>query len=495
MALAVAHKHLVAKFETPCATCNAPILQGESMFPASDSVHGDSRYHHLDCALRGTGSMEALLASAPVCKHWERMGICFYKDRCVFRHPAERLEELQRVAARQAAFKAARRTTNDIRCKENRGPGKRNRVRNRFRAGTLRRWLLDAVGEDRLRRGSGILDVAAGKGELAFEFLNLNGIPSTALEPRPLQLERHVKWLQRGYYNWNAVFAPYNSATAEGAQGRVAREQPCDMPAHLRMVATPAVAACLGIAWPGGPDAVSREAQRSEGGGAQAQETAEQTTPRLPCLEEPPAGWERAYAMACEAAEDLRWTHRGLRSDHESAAAAHEAGDGEPAVETQGTASSIEVEESFQTPTVADDGEADGRPVASMVSCEAPSSATPSPDSLCCATSLAGHRDSQQPGPLGAAVAWRALRGASAVVAMHPDQATEFAVDLALALDVPMAVVPCCVYASDFPHRRLPDGRRVTSHEDFVEYLCAKHPSIGTATLPFEGKNTLVFRR
>lgn len=67
MALAVAHKHLVAKFETPCATCNAPILQGESMFPASDSVHGYSRYHHLDCALRGTGSMEALLASAPVC--------------------------------------------------------------------------------------------------------------------------------------------------------------------------------------------------------------------------------------------------------------------------------------------------------------------------------------------------------------------------------------------------------------------------------------------
>lgn len=36
-----------------------------------------------------------------VCKHWERMGVCFYKDRCVFRHPAERLEELQRVAARQ----------------------------------------------------------------------------------------------------------------------------------------------------------------------------------------------------------------------------------------------------------------------------------------------------------------------------------------------------------------------------------------------------------
>lgn len=101
-------------------------------------------------------------------------------------------------SSHRAALKAARRTTNDVRCIENRGPGKRNRVRNRFRAGTLRRWLLDGVGEDLLRRGTGVLDVAAGKGELAFEFVNLNGIPATALEPRVLQLQRHVKWLEVG---------------------------------------------------------------------------------------------------------------------------------------------------------------------------------------------------------------------------------------------------------------------------------------------------------
>jgi hypothetical protein len=40
----------------------------------------------------------------------------------------------------------------------------------------------------------------------------------------------------------------------------------------------------------------------------------------------------------------------------------------------------------------------------------------------------------------------------SAVVCgMHPDGATEFIVDLALALDKPFAVVPCCVFGREFP--------------------------------------------
>lgn len=41
-----------------------------------------------------------------------------------------------------------------------------------------------------------MLDVAAGKGELAFELLNLNGVPAVALEPRLLQLQKFTKWLQ-----------------------------------------------------------------------------------------------------------------------------------------------------------------------------------------------------------------------------------------------------------------------------------------------------------
>lgn len=43
------------------------------------------------------------------------------------------------------------------------------------------------------RCGSGVLDVAAGKGELSFDLLNLCGITCTAVEPRPLNLESCVR--------------------------------------------------------------------------------------------------------------------------------------------------------------------------------------------------------------------------------------------------------------------------------------------------------------
>lgn len=139
MAVQVAEglKHLVAKFETPCATCQGVIQAGQPMFPASDSVPGDARYHHLACGIESLGSYEVLLENAPVsrcalpppcmgpgvllgrehahppavlhpwpqvCKHWERMGVCFYKERCVFRHPGECLEVLRRAAAAQCVL-------------------------------------------------------------------------------------------------------------------------------------------------------------------------------------------------------------------------------------------------------------------------------------------------------------------------------------------------------------------------------------------------------
>ena len=41
------------------------------------------------------------------------------------------------------------------------------------------------------------------------------------------------------------------------------------------------------------------------------------------------------------------------------------------------------------------------------------------------------------------------------VVGFHPDQATEPCIDLAMVLGVPFCVVPCCVFPSEFPDRRL----------------------------------------
>ena len=62
----------------------------------------------------------------------------------------------------------------------------------------LLRFLIDTFGREILNQGSGVLDIAGGKGELSFELLNLNGINATVVEPRALQLWRQHKWMLVG---------------------------------------------------------------------------------------------------------------------------------------------------------------------------------------------------------------------------------------------------------------------------------------------------------
>ncbi|ETV92149.1 hypothetical protein H310_13402 [Aphanomyces invadans] len=84
------------------------------------------------------------------------------------------------------------------------------------------------------------------------------------------------------------------------------------------------------------------------------------------------------------------------------------------------------------------------------------------------------------------------LAQASLVVGMHPDEATEAIVDMALSMQKPFAVVPCCVMSRQFPHRRL-DGDLVATYNVFVKYLRRKHPQIQATFLPFAGKNQVLY--
>jgi len=80
-----------------------------------------------------------------------------------------------------------------------------------------------------------------------------------------------------------------------------------------------------------------------------------------------------------------------------------------------------------------------------------------------------------------------------AIVGLHPDEATEPIVDLALSRGVPFAVIPCCVYPTLNPQRRSLCGAGVKKHGAFIEYLAEKDPRIRIATLPFVGRNTVLF--
>ncbi|CAI5725922.1 unnamed protein product [Hyaloperonospora brassicae] len=84
---------------------------------------------------------------------------------------------------------------------------------------------------------------------------------------------------------------------------------------------------------------------------------------------------------------------------------------------------------------------------------------------------------------------------ASLLLGVHPDEATDSIVEVAIKFNKPFAIVPCCVFGQKFPNRRLADGSKVVSYGDLIEYLVAKHPTIDKAFLPFDGKNLVLFRR
>lgn len=81
------------------------------------------------------------------------------------------------------------------------------------------------------------------------------------------------------------------------------------------------------------------------------------------------------------------------------------------------------------------------------------------------------------------------IKQAQLIVGFHPDQATEACIDMALLLKISFCVCPCCVFPSEFPNRRLANGRTVSKYDDFIQYLQSKHPSIKIAELPFRSRS------
>jgi len=80
-------------------------------------------------------------------------------------------------------------------------------------------------------------------------------------------------------------------------------------------------------------------------------------------------------------------------------------------------------------------------------------------------------------------------RQASALVALHPDEATGEIVQQAVKHRIPFVVVPCCVFSRLFPGRKTRDGKPVNDYEDLLDFLQEQDPSIQRTKLAFGGKN------
>jgi hypothetical protein len=87
------------------------------------------------------------------------------------------------------------------------------------------------------------------------------------------------------------------------------------------------------------------------------------------------------------------------------------------------------------------------------------------------------------------------VKQASILVGLHPDECTEDILDTALLYGKAVAIVPCCVFPQMFPDRYLA-GRPhipVTTYEEFLQYLLEKDERLQRATLPFEGRNQVIY--
>ena len=408
-------------------------------------------------------------AMAPLCRHWARKGRCDYGDRCRFRHervPSDDppstsggIEEGDATADGEVGYRPQQPQN------QREGAtrfGRRHHARNRNKAGDFRRWLVDTFGFDTLSSGEGILDVAGGKGELAFELRNISGIPVTVVDPRPMRLDRYVRRFRSGIYHRNQ--------SQVASKLRRPQTSSLSAPTHLRMFLH------KGVFDP----SATKETRR--------------------------AATMESYALA----HATRWSRRGL-VETESAPTADIPGD---------IPARVNLDEAYRVP---------GAPVRhkTMFTRAPPSSNSSASVDLpivkaadvmnededeiyeCddVSTPVDEDRDAAAMEPIAmdsaetAATCERVLSGCSVVVGLHPDQATDAAVDFALAHGKPFAVVPCCTYARDFPHRRRPPGPGrpkgggpVTTHAHLVEYLLAKAPGvIKCETLPFEGKNVVVY--
>jgi len=87
------------------------------------------------------------------------------------------------------------------------------------RSSIFRVFLIDNFGEEFLRSGAGVIDVAGGKGQLSYELLNLNNIPATVIDPVQLDGRIFTRGVSRGQWHHRMelyrVSVPFEDAKKE----------------------------------------------------------------------------------------------------------------------------------------------------------------------------------------------------------------------------------------------------------------------------------------
>ena len=472
---------LHAAVDMECDECHVLILAGSCIRPilplanpktSSSSVRSKLKWAHFDC-------VQADDERVPVCKHWAKRGECMYDEKCNFRHPRIKCTSGESVLHDEGANSQM----------QNKRRYRRRKIHNEGRCGALRRWCLRVFGQSYLMDG-GVLDVAGGKGELAFEFLNLNSISSTVVDPRSLDLYRYRRKLYFGYYHRNDVLGMYN--TIQRPIEEVEIQRPFHIRAFFEMpgVKSSSSELCLhdtspnflvntqyfdealevasSICWTLKGLTHEKDTQQERD-----QESGQNLEMNLTLKEEegqvltPERGIEYEQELELEGVPNLRSeSDLGLEQEEDKNQHRHVHEEMLRLTLLQGAKESARDSIIYEANECT--GERDDRP----------------------------YKNRTEYGGCPITVfsdACKLVFGCSLVVGMHCDQGAEHIVEFCLRNHKPFAIVPCCVYSREFPRRKLRNGLQVRLYGDLIEYLLDKHEDIHALEMDFEGKNVMLY--
>ena len=124
------------------------------------------------------------------CKYWLNQGRCHKGDLCAYAH-ASRETQTAWISERKRRRRELAAEDGDPHAE---GGGAKTKAK---RAEVFVKWLVETFGVETLSKGSGVLDVAGGRGDVSFELHTKRKITCTLVEPRPRKLNKaQHKWLK-----------------------------------------------------------------------------------------------------------------------------------------------------------------------------------------------------------------------------------------------------------------------------------------------------------
>ena len=148
------------------------------------------------------------------CKFWVNQGACHKGDACRYAHGGDRAADAKKwIEDRKRRRRLLAAAEGDPHAAEDDPLATKA-----HRASKFADWLVRTFGVDKLSEGSGVLDVAGGRGDVSWELHTVRGVPCTLVEPRARKLNRlQHKWLKKREVNVG------NGVTTDSAEPRPPR--------------------------------------------------------------------------------------------------------------------------------------------------------------------------------------------------------------------------------------------------------------------------------